>query len=424
MIELTVGAVAHGGHCVARHEGRVAFVRHTLPGETVLAEVTGSGPKGRYLFADAVEVLGASPGRREPRCPVSGPGGCGGCDWQHVEPAAQRKLKADVLTEQLRRLGGIDVPITVHPLPEPAPLPELAAPRPEPEGTASVASAGWGSVEGLGWRTRVRYAVARDGRLGFRKHRSHDIQPVPSCVIATPDVRAAAATGADWRPAREVDVVGHDDGVLVRRRPGGAEAGIVPRTAAGRRWEVPAAGFWQVHPGAADALVGAVRAGLGAGDDVGGGSGGSGAELGDGILWDLYAGVGLFAGALASGRTEVHAVESSRDAVACARRNLTDLPSVRVHRADVLRWLHQGPDSASRVSAVVLDPPRRGASRDVIDALTTTSAERLAYVACDPAALGRDVGELRRRGWQVRSVTGFDLFPNTYHVEAVALLGR
>jgi tRNA/tmRNA/rRNA uracil-C5-methylase (TrmA/RlmC/RlmD family) len=141
--ELEVGPVAHGGICVARHEGRVIFVRHALPGEVVRARVTEGMPTDRFLRADAVEVLTASPDRVEPPCPYAGPGRCGGCDWQHATLAAQRKLKATVLAEQLRRLARIDRPVVVEEVP--------------------------GAADGSGWRTRVRFAVAADGRLGLRK---------------------------------------------------------------------------------------------------------------------------------------------------------------------------------------------------------------------------------------------------------------
>src|SRR3954467_6986619 len=110
--EVEVGPVAHGGHCVARHEGRVVFVRHTLPGERVVVRVTEDRHAG-FCRADAIEVLEASPARVERPCPYSGPGKCGGCDWQHVLPAEQRRLKAAVVREQLARLAPVDVDVDV-----------------------------------------------------------------------------------------------------------------------------------------------------------------------------------------------------------------------------------------------------------------------------------------------------------------------
>ena len=154
--------VAHGGFCVARHEGRAVFVRHALPGERVVAQVTEGHAGDRYLRADAVEILDASPDRVEAPCAYAGPGGCGGCDWQHASPQAQRRLKAVVVEEQLFRLAGIKRTVEVEQAP--------------------------GTPDGLGWRTRVQFAVDAEGRAGLRRSRSHEVVPVAACAIASPGV--------------------------------------------------------------------------------------------------------------------------------------------------------------------------------------------------------------------------------------------
>lgn len=406
-VVVDVGPVAHGGHCVARHEGQVLFVRHALPGERVEAVVTDVGRKGRFVRADAVAVLSPSADRVEPPCPHARPGGCGGCDWQHAALPAQRALKADVLREQLARLGGITEIGG-------APLEECVHVEAVP-----------GDVDGLGWRTRVRFAVGGDGRAGLRGHRSHEVHPVDPCPLTTDEVQAIGATALEWHGADELEVVassGGDRTVVVQpsslgRRlprevnvPGLRGRGWVRERAAGRDWRVAADGFWQVHPGAAGTLVEAVRAVLAP-------------QPGEHLL-DLYCGVGLFAGALAPDLGPdgaVDAVEASVQACADARRNLHDLPTVRIHAAPVERWLASpgAPDSAD---LVVLDPPRSGAGTEVIDAVLDRAPRAVAYVACDPAALGRDLGHAANAGWRVASVRGFDLFPMTHHLEAVALL--
>ena len=165
VLELELGAVAAGGSCVARApDGRVVFVRHGLPGERVRAVVTAATRS--FLRADAVEVLAGSPERVEPPCPWAGPGRCGGCDWQHATLPAQRALKADVVREQLQRLGGVEVDVEVE-----------AVPVPDHD-----------EDDGLGWRTRVHYAVDRSARAGLRAHRSHRVVPVDTCRIASPAV--------------------------------------------------------------------------------------------------------------------------------------------------------------------------------------------------------------------------------------------
>ena len=243
-VELEVGPVAHGGHCVARHEGQVVFVRHALPGERVLAQVTDGGPGSRFLRADAVEVLVPSPHRVAAPCPHAHPGGCGGCDFQHAALPYQRELKAEVVREQMRRLAGLGGD----------PLVEDLVVEPVP-----------GDTGGLGWRTRVRFAVRDDGRAGLRRHRSHDVEALEACPLLHPVAAGAGVLDRRWPGVAEVAVAGSvatgDTVVLVDGEASGRSR--LAEEAGGRRWRVDGAGFWQVHPGAADALLdrGADRAG-------------------------------------------------------------------------------------------------------------------------------------------------------------------
>ncbi|WP_409330964.1 class I SAM-dependent RNA methyltransferase [Trujillonella humicola] len=405
-LEVEVGPVAHGGHCVARHEGRVVFVRHALPGERVVAEVTEDRQPG-FCRADAVEVLEASPHRVPRPCPYSGPGRCGGCDWQHVAFAEQHRLKADVVREQLGRLAGLGA----DPLVTGLQVEEL------PGGP-------------LRWRSRARFAVDRAGAAGLRRHRSHDLVLLDDCPI-TIESAAAAVLHRRWPGAGAVDVAVDATGAVTttrldRRgvptssrvlRPGGdlpAEpVARAARSAGGRDWEVEGTGFWQVHPGAADALVDAV-------------SGFARVQPGETVL-DLYAGAGLFGGALApavgaGGR--VVCVEADEGACAAAEANLAGSPQAEVWQgevdapglADLLRELGGAP------SVVVLDPPRAGAGPAVCRVLAGSGARAVVYVACDPAALARDVAAFAGAGWALSAVRAFDAFPMTHHVECVALL--
>jgi tRNA/tmRNA/rRNA uracil-C5-methylase (TrmA/RlmC/RlmD family) len=387
---------------VARHEGRVVFVRHSLPGERVVVRVTEDRHPG-FCRADAVEVLDASPDRVERPCPYSGPGRCGGCDWQHVAPDAQRRLKAAVVREQLARLAGLeDVDLTVEELP--------GGP--------------------LRWRSRARFAVDRSGAAGLRRHRSHDVVVLDDCPI-TVETAAKAVLRQRWPGAGAVDVSVDSTGAVTttrldRRghptssrvvRPGGdlpeEPSTRAERRAGGRDWEVEGTGFWQVHPAAADALVAAVT-------DF--------AEVRPGeTVLDLYAGVGLFGGALApsagpDGR--VVCVESDEAACAAAEANLADLPQAEVWQGEIdaaglgelLAELGSAPD------VVILDPPRAGAGQAVSRLLAATAARAVVYVACDPAALARDVAAFADAGYRLAAVRGFDAFPMTAHVESVALL--
>jgi predicted RNA-binding protein with TRAM domain len=236
-VEVDVTTIAHGGHCIARHEGQVLFVRHALPGERVLARVTETGAGERFVRADAVAMLSASPDRVTPPCPWSGPGRCGGCDLQHVSLPRQRRLKADVVREQFSRLARLDVDVTVEPVP--------------------------GDDAGLDWRTRVEFAVGADGRAGLRRHRSHEIVAVDHCRIAAPGVDRLRVTGRTWPGTDAVDAVAPSVGDAVAVVVPGGEAPLVrERVVVGaggeREFTLSARGFWQVHPGAAQTFVDAV----------------------------------------------------------------------------------------------------------------------------------------------------------------------
>ncbi len=444
VVRLTAAEVAHGGWCVARpDDGPVVFVRHALPGETVLARVTEV--TSRLARAEAVEILVPSPDRVPPPCPHAGPGGGGGCDWQHAALPAQRSLKATVIRQQLRRLAGLDREITVEALPgddEPG--------------------------AGLGWRTRVQFAVRPDGVAGLRAHRSHEVVDIGECLIAHPGITDLGLPGRRWPATASVEAqvaTGSGERAVIitpgswpaaargrARRP--AETGAADQArsasaegipadavlrrngrrltpvrgrpylthrAAGRNWRVSAGVFWQVHPGAADALTEAVLTALQP-------------RAGDGVL-DLYCGAGLFAGALAPvvGPDGIVAgVEADVAAVRDARHNLREWAWARVHKGDVAAVLGRGrqrgtePGMLPAARLVVADPPRSGLAREVIDYLGAAEhgAARFAYVSCDPATLARDVGLLAARGWTLAGLRAFDAFPMTHHVECVATLVR
>ncbi|MFI6595234.1 class I SAM-dependent RNA methyltransferase [Nonomuraea sp. NPDC050536] len=410
-LELTVGPVAHGGWCVARHDGRVVFVRHALPGERIVAEVTEETT--RFLRADAVEILEASPDRVVPPCPYAGPGRCGGCDWQHATLEAQRNLKAAVVAEQLQRLAGITRDVVVEEVP--------------------------GAKDGLGWRSRVQFAVTPEGALGFRRHRSHDIEVVDACLIAHPEVEAVGAEQVPWGGAAGVEVIASsvgDRAVVVKPKPRrtvtvpplDAPASILlesgkgrtePRRGSGmlreqvgdREYRVAGSGFWQVHPGAAETLLDAVLSY-------------AAPEPGEWAL-DLYCGVGLFTAGLAEGvgrSGAVFGLESEASAVRDARANLRDLPQARVERGRVEEALDRF--QIERADLVVVDPPRSGLGRDVVERIATLEASRIVYVSCDPATLARDLSWLADLGYPLTDLRAFDAFPMTHHVECVALLTR
>ena len=393
-----VGPIAHGGHCVARLDGQVVFVRHTLPGERVRIHITERSKT--FLRADAVEVIEAAPGRVEAPCPYAGPGLCGGCDFQHVDPATQRELLGEVVREQLRRLAGITWDGEVEAV----------------------------DPEAFDWRTRMQFAVDEEGRPGLRKHRSHEIIPVDRCLIAHPDlpdvlgrrwdaesVEAIVSSTGDTLLVTDAsipdDVEAAVDGVVAVDGTTRGGSGAVVERVLSADFRVSGSGFWQVHPDAATTLVEAVI---------------EAAEVaqGDTVL-DLYAGVGLFTTFLADEAGEdgvVLSVESDRGASRDARRNLHDFPQVRLVGASVERALRDGSLGES-ADVVVLDPPRTGAKKAVAG-IVDLSPRRIVYVACDPAALARDLASFAARGYVLGGLRAFALFPMTHHVECVAVLVR
>ncbi|MCX4829946.1 TRAM domain-containing protein [Streptomyces sp. NBC_00006] len=421
--EVEVGPVAHGGHCIARTaEGQVLFVRHTLPGERVVARVTEGEEGARFLRADAVQVIEASKDRVEAPCPYSGPGRCGGCDWQHAKPGAQRRLKGEVIAEQLQRLAGL---------------------TPEEVGWDGTVMPAEGdklpSGEVPQWRTRVQYAIDADGNAGLRRHRSHEVEPIEHCMIAAEGVSELGIEKRDWSGMESVEAIAasgsQDRQVILAPKPGARlpiveldkpvsvmrveekDGGVhrvhgrpfVRERADDRTYRVGSGGFWQVHPKAADTLMRAVMQGLLP-------------RKGDMAL-DLYCGVGLFAGALADrigDKGAVLGIESGKRAVEDARHNLEAFDRVRIEQGKVEAVLPR--TGISEVDLIVLDPPRAGAGKKTVTHLTTLGARRIAYVACDPAALARDLGYFQEGGYRVRTLRAFDLFPMTHHVECLAIL--
>jgi tRNA/tmRNA/rRNA uracil-C5-methylase (TrmA/RlmC/RlmD family) len=387
-----IGKVAHGGHCVTRYDGRVVFVRHALPGETVRVQITDGQADDRFLLGDAVEVLQPSPHRVASRCPFAGPGRCGGCDWQHCELSYQRELKAAVVAEQFQRLAGLRVDVAVEALP--------------------------GDEQGLRWRTRTEFAIDAFGAAGLRRHHSHDVIPLDDCVISTQRVVDTGVLQRRWPGATCVDVVDASGEPRAITVPVPSRGSPVPRVTervdAGEwsgEFRLSARGFWQVHPAAAATFVDHVRRELAA-------------QPGERAV-DLYAGVGLFALALADavGPTgAVLAIESNARAIADAKANLRACPQVELRAGKVDRRLKPLVRQGVRADLVVLDPPRTGAGKSVIKDVAALTPRAIAYVACDPAALARDVAYARGAGYRMSSLRAFDAYPMTHHVECIAVL--
>jgi tRNA/tmRNA/rRNA uracil-C5-methylase (TrmA/RlmC/RlmD family) len=394
-LTLTTGPPANGGSCVARHEGRVVFVRYALPGETVRARVVGN--HGSYWHADVVEVIESSPDRIDSLCPIAGVDGAGCCDLAFAEPDASRRLKGAVVANQLARLGGY---------------------RWCDEVSAVAERVGDGGA--TGWRTRVRLGTSPEGRAGFHRYHSSELVAELNCA-QLPDGMLDGLDSRRWRPGAQLHVAVDDDGdrhvVQSGPRTGRKSTTEVAegryeavQRVGGRTWRVPVTAFWQAHRDATR-VYSELVAGW--------------AQLAPGMTaWDLYGGAGVFAAVLAEGvgeRGKVVTIDTSRGASRSARAALGDIGWVSVMTDSVRRALVAQTDGAD---VAVLDPPRSGAGREVIDLLAAAGVRRIIHIGCEAASFARDVGLYLGHGYAVEDLRVFDSFPLTHHVECVAVLTR
>lgn len=441
LIDLDITGVAHGGVFVGRHEGRVVFVPDAIPGERVRVRLNDTSKKA-FWRGETLEILDASPHRRphvwrQADVDVPPDQRPGGADFGHIDLAHQRALKVQVISDALQRIGGLQLTVGL----------EQAREIASPEGDVIAGE----SADGTGWRTRVSLHVDDEGRVGPYAARSHRVIPVADLPLATPAVERAAlrATGAAGR----IDLVQPADGrvrVIPRLERGRGRRGpargstrahadpareTVIETVDGRDFRVDAGGFWQVHRLAAHSLTSIVRGQLQNMREDGPLPHTGGAFIDpDARHLDLYGGVGLFAATLASlaGRgARVTTVESDARATEHAGENLAEWVGARAETGRVDRWLDRLIAEASAAErermtrgVVLLDPPRSGAGREVVERIAALEPETVVYVACDPVALARDLATFCEAGYETDQVNALDLFPNSHHVEAVAVLGR
>lgn len=391
-LTLTVGPAANGGSCVARHDGRVVFVRYALPGETVRVRITNE--RGSYWHADVLEVVEPSADRVPSLCPIAGVDGAGCCDMAFADPAALRAIKGFVVANQLERLGGYE--------------------------SGDLIAQPVGAGDPTGWRTRVRLEVGADGRPGFHRYHSAELVTDLRCG-QLPDGMLADLPEDAMRVGDQVHVVIDDDGTRhvvcggQQRRTRAVEGEYETVQRVGdRTWRLPATAFWQAHRDAAtqySALVADWAA----------------AEPGW-TAWDLYGGSGVFASVLADAvgeQGQVICVDTSRSASRAGRAALADVPQVQFVTESVRRALAQQTVPAGRPADVaVLDPPRTGAGREVIDTVAAAGVSRVVHIGCEAAAFARDIGLYRGHGYHVEKLSVFDAFPLTHHSECVALLTR
>lgn len=453
----------HGGYCLAHRDGQTYMVRFGLPGEQVKAVPVAK--KGKVIFAEVSEVLQASEQRQVPVWSLGGSGGVGGADLCHVKLPYQRIWKAQVLADCLRRLGGEEVYAQALD----ACGGELSC--------LGVSSGHAGGEDGLGYRLRADFEVSSAGRLAMTKFRGEELVEIDSFPLADPMISYSSifSNPASWSqvftPGGRVRAWASANGLRVWNGRSLFDESAHPVTEKNVRlavrgfgdYLVSPSGFWQAHRQAAQVLCEQViaaasstrvmdRAALSpSGEGVGNGGYGEFADSdeasgsintigsNDRLLipgdrrWEeileLYSGAGLFSRPLAKildrgGRLST--LEGSKPAVKMARKNLSGVPGslqIRAGRVDA-RALADYADKIKAPPLVVMDPPRSGAGRQVMAALASLEPERIIYVACDPAALARDLKVAVSRGYQIASLQTFDLFPHTHHVECIAVMSK
>ena len=387
LIRVTIEKVAHGGHFIARHDGAVIFVRHAIPGELCTIEITSTGSS--FNRADVVEVHERSAHRVEAPCKFAHRHGCGGCDFQHINPAYQRQLKSDVIKEQFSRIAKKHVEVEV-----------------EEVGQTTH------------WRTRAIATTNRNGKLGFYKSRSHTVVAIDDCLICVEamGLKDLAATHIKGDMRVEISASNTGERTIALAPTRGEEKArisegpvVLHEKVLDKVLEVSQASFWQSNEMAPSVLTQTVI-------DF--------AQIipGDHVL-DLYGGVGLFTAAIidrvgSSGLVDL--IEGSRVATADAARNFAQYSNITIATGDVATLLPR----VTAADVVVLDPPRDGAGKEAIAQIARLAPRSIVYVACDPAALARDTAYLADHSYSLVKIRAFDLFPMTHHIECVALYER
>jgi len=377
-ITVEIGPIAHGGHFIARYKGQVVFVRYGITGEEAVVEITSTSSK--LARGDAIEILKPSKDRVVPPCKYAVPGGCGGCDFQHIEISAQLELKRSVIREQFSRLGRIEMDLDVLPA--------------EP-------------TNGLHWRTRMDFAISKNGKPGLYSARSKEVTEIDQCLIAVEAINDPAMFSRSWKGDDRLEVAVSSSGEKNVSRGGRSISGPTQlhEVVGEHTYEISPTSFWQSHSAAPKTLTKLVMdlMALRPGDQV----------------CDLYGGVGLFTAPMAEDVGDigkVHLIESSHRATQDALKMFEKSKNVVVHSGRVEQKL----PLINRVDVILLDPPRTGAGDMVVKQMIAKKPRTIVYVSCDPASLARDARALEEGGYHLNHIVGFDLFPMTQHVECVA----
>jgi len=404
--EVTSTIYVYGGETLARlPDGRAVFIPYSIPEENVLIRLIEE--KESYARAELLEILSPSPQRIEPRCPHYST--CGGCHYQHLTYDEQLKIKQAILEDQFRRVGKINDP----------PVKQIIS-----------------SPLIWNYRNQVQFHVNQMGEIGFKKHRSSLIVPIQECHLPEDNLNLI------W-PTLEVEFIPGLDRISIRSGENGEDELIIFESSDPQPIEftvdfplsavhqgpggeiilsgddftvievkeypfvVSAGSFFQVNTQVAELIVDYLLGVLPLNEDS--------------IVLDVYCGVGLFSVFIAPRVRKVIGIESSPSAGEDFLYNLAGYDNVELFDApaeDVLPHLKLTPD------LILLDPPRTGITKKVLDSVVTLAPDTLVYISCDPATLARDANRFGKQGYTLQESTPFDMFPQTYHIESVNIFQR
>ncbi|HEU4744096.1 MAG TPA: class I SAM-dependent RNA methyltransferase [Anaerolineales bacterium] len=404
-IDLQLVKLTYGGDAMGRLEdGRAVFVPFGLPGERVRVRLTEE--KRNFARGEIVEVLDASPQRINPRCKHFGV--CGGCHYQHLPYQEQLDAKTEILRDQLRRIGKIENPPVQAMVPSP---------------------------KAWNYRNHVQFHLTEEGKLGYVRAQVPAVFAIEECHLPEAFLNGIWPQ-LEFEPATDIERVSlragrDDDSMLVLESNSPEfpaleiEAGIsvthlfedntvvvagndhILISVLGRDFRVSAASFFQVNTAMAEKMVNRLIANL--------------PITQSSVVLDVYCGAGLFSAFLAPRCERLIGIESSASACDDFTFNLDEFDNVELYEGlaeDVIPYLEMKPDM------VLVDPPRAGLEKQVVDGILKMNPQWIAYVSCDPSTLGRDAARLIRGGYRLQDVMPFDLFPQTFHIESISVFER
>jgi len=378
IITLNVGNIANGGHFIGRHNDQIVFVRHGLTDERAVVKITAVNSK--FAFGDAIEIIKKSKDRVTAPCKYAHPEGCGGCDFQHIDPIAQLNLKKIVIQDQFKRIAKIEI------------NPEIISKD---------------SLKGLNWRTRLNLAISENKKLGLRAHKSNKIIEIDECLIAVEGINKSEIFNKKWENEDNIKISYSSDNDMNISQLGKNISGPdkLNEVVDDNKYYISPKSFWQSHKNAPEFILEQVLkfANIKEGERV----------------CDLYGGVGLFTlpiSKILGENGEVHLIEVNRVCIDDATELFADIKNIFIHHGTVEQKL----GSIKKINTIILDPPRNGVSKQVINQMIEKKPQTIIYVSCNPSTLARDTKILTDNNYTLTNIVGLDLFPMTHHVECVA----